>query len=58
MDLNVQFSHKPEVVTFAIFKIVNSFVQARFANACKQKDLQKRQEALSFLVDIFDRLHL
>ena len=57
MALNVEFAHNPDVLRFAIFKLIYSFVNVRFVQACKKTDLGQRHDALNYLVNIFDRLH-
>ena len=42
LALNVEFAHNPDVLRFALFKMVNSFAQVRFVSACKQKDIKLR----------------
>lgn len=57
IELNSNYSHRPEVIRYAIFKTLQSFI-FKFKTQHKVGDFNTFKEVvLDFIINVFDRIH-
>ena len=58
MNLNGEFAHRPEVLEYAVYKIVRGFIETKLKNVTMEKDPAALKERLiRYLITLFDKMH-